>query len=58
MIVPEEVSQQRFAHCKTCEKFIKLTQMCNVCGCFMPVKVKLQPVSCPIQKWSHYGDAK
>ena len=24
---------------------------CNLCGCYMPVKVKIQDVSCPAKKW-------
>ena len=49
----EEESEKRLNICKACSNFIKLTQMCNKCMCIMPMKVKLAPVSCPEDKWTH-----
>jgi membrane protease subunit (stomatin/prohibitin family) len=37
--------------CEECPKFTKL-KFCEECGCFMPVKVKLKDVKCPLDKWS------
>ena len=51
--LPEEKSQKRMNICKTCDHFIKTTQMCDVCMCIMPMKVKLAPASCPKNKWLH-----
>ena len=36
--------------CRSCDKFISMTQMCKVCGCFMPLKV-VMPFPCPEKKW-------
>lgn len=36
--------------CRSCDKFIHATQMCKVCGCFMPLKV-VMPFPCPEKKW-------
>ena len=37
--------------CLQCEEFIKLTRQCKKCGCFMPLKVMLPGMKCPIGKW-------
>lgn len=44
------LAKQRYEICKGCEHLTKL-RFCDKCGCFMPLKVRIQSVSCPIQKW-------
>lgn len=41
----------RMDHCKSCDEFIKLTQMCSKCGCFMKFKVQMKNAKCPLGKW-------
>lgn len=52
-LLPEEKSSARMEICKKCDNFIKMTHMCGKCMCFMPMKVKLAPASCPDNKWLH-----
>ena len=49
--VSSDISEARLAICKTCPKFMKLTQQCKICKCIMPAKVKLPHADCPDQRW-------
>jgi len=49
VIVSSDISQSRLDICESCENFNNDT--CNICGCFMPAKVKFAPTKCPIDKW-------
>lgn len=42
---------KRYEICKQCDRFNKKFLFCEECKCFMPVKVRLKQVSCPLQKW-------
>lgn len=44
-------AKKRYAICLECEELLKL-RICNKCGCFMPFKVRIAGVECPIGKWS------
>lgn len=48
----EELFKQRLDICLSCDKLIKLTKQCSMCGCFMPQKTKLAHASCPDGKWN------
>jgi hypothetical protein len=52
--VPPEIENYRFNICKSCDKYITLTNQCKRCGCFVSLKVKLQQVRCPDGKWEAY----
>ena len=47
-----EVIQNRKSICDSCDN-LKLGFLCNQCGCFMPMKVRLsgEGVKCPLGKW-------
>lgn len=47
----EEDAEARYAICKECPSFIKLTKQCKECGCFMKAKVKIKISTCPLGKW-------
>jgi len=47
----EEKVQKRFSICKECPELIDLTKQCKQCGCFMPLKTKLEAAICPLKKW-------
>lgn len=47
----EELAQKRMEVCSSCEHLIQLTKQCKKCGCFMPMKTKLQDATCPVGKW-------
>lgn len=40
----------RLSICRQCDKLSALN-VCSMCGCFMPVKVKLRAVECPLRRW-------
>lgn len=43
-------AKKRYNICLSCEELGKF-KICNKCGCFMPAKVRLSGVECPIEKW-------
>lgn len=47
----EELAHKRMEQCLSCEHLIQLTKQCKKCGCFMPLKTKLEDATCPIGKW-------
>jgi hypothetical protein len=47
----EELFNKRLDICMSCDKLIKLTKQCKMCGCFMEQKTKLAHASCPAGKW-------
>ena len=51
LVVEKEVAIKRFAICKECPKYNKLTTQCSECKCFMKIKTKINGVECPLKKW-------
>lgn len=47
----EQVSDKRYSICSECPELIHSTKQCKQCGCFMPLKVKLEAAKCPLNKW-------
>jgi RNA polymerase subunit RPABC4/transcription elongation factor Spt4 len=37
--------------CTECQHFIKEKKICNLCGCYMPVKTLIPLMKCPDGKW-------
>jgi hypothetical protein len=50
--VPDNIYQDRIAICKSCKYYFKLTGNCKRCGCFMKIKARLAPMSCPEKYWN------
>ncbi len=46
----EETAKKRLEICLDCESLTPINS-CNLCGCFMPAKVRSPKSSCPIKKW-------
>ena len=44
------MSRRRYELCKTCDDFT-IVKICKLCGCFMPLKVRLYAAQCPQNKW-------
>lgn len=42
---------QRLNICNQCPNFSKNLGRCDVCGCFVSLKVKLEFETCPLGKW-------
>jgi hypothetical protein len=47
-----EISDERLAICKTCDRLEPHSFRCKECGCFMDYKTLLPYVSCPLGKWN------
>lgn len=45
----DEIANNRIEICKTCEHYREW--FCANCGCILPVKVRIENSSCPINKW-------
>lgn len=41
----------RMKICLQCEHFLKETNQCEKCGCFMVYKVRSPNATCPVNKW-------
>ena len=51
LVVDSKTAEVRYDTCIQCDRFNNLSKMCKECGCFMPAKVKLKAVVCPLKKW-------
>jgi hypothetical protein len=49
--VTEPEFNKRFTVCQRCPLFIKATNQCRQCGCFMNLKAKIKHAICPIGNW-------
>ena len=49
--VPDEIYEERLAICKECVYYFKPTGNCKRCLCFMKLKARLAPMSCPQSYW-------
>jgi hypothetical protein len=37
--------------CKQCDAYNNSTSQCRHCGCYMPIKTKIDAAKCPMSKW-------
>ena len=51
LLSDEETLNNRMVICLDCKSFNKESARCNLCGCFMKIKVRLESAKCPIGKW-------
>jgi len=49
--VEHSLKDKRMKICEGCAWFIKKSQRCASCGCFVPLKAFLEEESCPVGKW-------
>lgn len=47
----DDDAKKRYSICLDCDRFLKVTNQCKECGCFMSIKTRLATASCPIGKW-------
>jgi hypothetical protein len=50
--VKQEIYKDRIELCKSCVYYFKPTGSCKVCKCFMKIKARLAPMSCPQGYWN------
>ena len=46
-----EYAKKRYKTCKECVEFNNTVKVCTVCYCFMPAKVLIKNINCPLGKW-------
>lgn len=51
LMASQEKEEMRMNTCAECKSFDKTSARCNLCGCFMKIKVRLEASKCPISKW-------
>ena len=49
--VPNEIYEDRISICKECVYYSKTLGQCKVCLCFMKIKARIAPMSCPEKYW-------
>ena len=52
----QEIYEDRINICKSCVYYFKLTGQCKRCLCFMKIKARLAPMSCPQKYWDKTTD--
>lgn len=48
---PDSVIAERRALCAACEVRNETLDMCTICGCFIPTKIRLAKSECPMEVW-------
>jgi hypothetical protein len=52
----QKTVQDRQAICNQCDRLTAI-KLCKECGCVIPAKIRLRPVSCPLGKWGPEEDS-
>ena len=50
MFTTTQIADERYAICKQCPN-LNFLNMCKVCGCIVPVKIRFRQMECPMEKW-------
>jgi hypothetical protein len=53
ILAPEELQNERLNMCEKCDLYKESfgIKVCDVCGCWMNMKVKIKQFECPKGKW-------
>lgn len=49
--VDKETALTRLRICHSCDKLNIITRQCNICACFISIKVQWNLEHCPLKKW-------
>ena len=49
-VAPRAVASERLATCEGCDRYTK-KKTCEICQCYMPLKVAMNNCACPLDKW-------
>ena len=53
-VAPRAVAAERLAICEKCDRYRPESKICEICGCFLPLKTAAANMECPIQKWTEW----
>ena len=56
-MAPRAIAQERMAMCESCDRFISESKICEICGCYLPLKTAAANMKCPIDKWEEWHRA-
>ena len=52
-VAPRAVAAERLAICEACDRYTK-KKTCEICQCYLPLKVTMANMACPIDKWKEW----
>ena len=55
-LVSRKVRKERLAICHSCDHYVKDSDQCDVCLCFMSIKASFEAMDCPLGKWLKDAD--
>ncbi len=55
-VTPRAVADERMQTCESCDRYTA-KKTCEICQCYMPLKVVMANMKCPIDKWMEYKRA-
>ncbi|MGZ5551834.1 MAG: DUF6171 family protein [Nitrososphaeraceae archaeon] len=45
------ISTSRYQTCVSCEARSEQLNICTACGCYLPLKVRIEKSTCPMELW-------
>ena len=52
-VAPRAVAAERLTVCEGCDRYTK-KKTCEICQCYLPLKVTMANMKCPIDKWMEW----
>ena len=52
-VAPRAVAAERLTICEGCDRYTK-KKTCEICQCYLPLKVTMANMACPIDKWKEW----
>lgn len=53
-VAPRAVAAERLKICEGCDRYRPESKICEICGCYMPLKTTMANMKCPIDKWEEW----
>ncbi len=53
-VAPRSVANERLTICEQCERYLPMTGQCEICMCYMRLKVAMANMRCPLDKWEEW----
>lgn len=47
----EDLAKNRAKFCVDCSQLRRNTNVCKICGCYIPAKIRSVKSRCPLRKW-------
>ena len=53
-IAPRRVASLRMEVCEACDRYRADSKICEICGCYLPLKTTMANMACPIDLWKEW----